>query len=110
MGGSAVRSFFIRDTLHEQMLAAASASSLKDGSGMSGLEGVHRRLVFWPRVYLDRRSVSTRSEAIPCLLWSHLDPLLLQVSPSRRPLRCFGTPQETENTTRQEGVTARNGN
>src|SRR5258708_35945198 len=73
MGGSAVRSFFIRDTLHEQMLAAASASSLKDGSGMSRLEGVHRRLVFWPRVYLDRRSVCTRSEAIPCLLWSHLD-------------------------------------
>jgi hypothetical protein len=75
MGGIAVRSFFIRDTLHQQMLAAASASSLKDGSGMSGLEGVHRRLVFWPRVYLDRRSVSTRSEAIPCLLWSHLDPV-----------------------------------
>src|SRR5260221_12740093 len=75
MGGIAVRSFHIRDSLHEQMLAAASASSLKDGSGMSGLEGVHRRLVFWPRVYLDRRSVSTRSEAIPCLLWSHLDPV-----------------------------------
>jgi len=47
MGGVAVRSFFIRDTLHQQMLAAASASSLKDGSGMSGLEGMHRRLEFW---------------------------------------------------------------
>lgn len=66
--GVAVRSFCIRDTLHQQMLAAASASSLKDGSGMSGLEGMHRRLEFWSRVSLDRRFISTRTDVITCLL------------------------------------------
>ncbi len=78
MGGVAVRSFFIRDTLHQQMLAAASASSLKDGSGMSGLEGMYRRLpqckfLTRPR-HKERRSASFLPRRRCCHARSAQDP------------------------------------